>query len=116
MRSLTPIPLLALVATLAVAGCSSSKDSASPAADVAQSPAAAVSGTRLRARFVVAGESRELIGFYDTARKEDCTFQYAEGEHMRCLPKAVAFNATGIGYTDPTCRTSVGSAPSSGCD
>lgn len=99
----------ALGATVTVAGCSSSDDAGAAAASSGAgrvSPAAA-SGSRLRARYVVAGDARQLVGFHDTERNEDCTFQRAEGRRMRCLPKAVLYGSAG-GFSDAACQVPVG--------
>lgn len=44
------------------------------------------SGSRLRARVLSGDGARVVVGFHDTSRDEDCTFQPAEPGHTRCLP------------------------------
>ncbi len=54
-----------------------------PAADAAT----ATSGTRLRARYHVGDDgSKQFVGWRDTERDEDCSFQTAEDGKLRCLP------------------------------
>jgi hypothetical protein len=109
MRLLTALTLLA---TLAVASsCSSKEDATVPSA--AETPPA-VSGTRLRAKLVVAGDSREHVGFYDLERKEDCTFQRTADERMRCLPAWIPYQPNGV-FSDPACQNATGSLPTATC-
>jgi hypothetical protein len=113
MRFLTALVLLATVA--AASSCSSNDEPASGAPASAEAPGGwkvvpAVSGSRLRARFVAAGDSRELVGFHDSARNEDCTFQPAEEGRTRCLPANVA-SVQGGGFSDPACQIPLVSLP-----
>jgi hypothetical protein len=115
--------LLSLFAMLAVAaGCSSTSSTSSPAAadvpavDPGWKVSAATSGTRLRARFLTAGDAREHVGFYDTLRNEGCTFQRAEGGRMRCLPPTLSYiDGTSV-FADTACQTPVRAVVKPGCD
>lgn len=105
MRSLTA---LAMLATLALASaCSSKNDVPAPVEGGWEAPPT-VSGTRLRARFITAGDARQLVGFYDSQRKEVCTFQRAEGERMRCLPATTTYSPAGV-FSDAACQIPLGS-------
>ena len=110
MRSLKALILLATVAASA-AGCSSKDSStASGSSETASGwkTVPAVSGTRLRARFITGGGSRELVGFHDADRNEDCTFQKAEDGRMRCLPAFITSGETGS-FSDAACQIPLGS-------
>jgi hypothetical protein len=101
MRSLS---ISFAVATLLVAaGCSSSSDT-SPAGLSSDSaaPVAPASGTRLHAKLVTGGGAREVVGFHDSKRDEDCTFQPADGGRMRCLPPYINQPPT-IAFADAAC-------------
>lgn len=108
MRALTALPLPLLVLFVVTVGCSSSKDgpSAAQAATAAASDGAHVragaSGTRLRARFLNGGGARELLGFHDMERNEDCTFQAADAGHTRCLPANLVAGQSGT-FSDAAC-------------
>lgn len=108
MRALTALLVLTTLGTVAFAtGCSSTDDEATGAAAGAgwrTEPAA--SGTRLRARYASGGGARELVGFFDTQRNEECTFQRADGGRMRCLPKASVVNVSGT-FSDAGCTIPV---------
>ena len=109
MRSLS---ITVVVASLvAVAGCSSS-DAAPPAASA--KPVVAASGTRLHAKLVTGGGAREVVGFHDSQRNEDCTFQRAEGGRMRCLPVTVPYNGASA-FSDPACTIPLVAFPQT-CD
>jgi hypothetical protein len=98
MRSLS---LLVLASALVVgSGCSSSDETA--AAAESTSPVVPASGTRLHAKLVTGGGAREVVGFHDAERNEDCTFQPAEDGRMRCLPGVVPFYGAS-GFSDPAC-------------
>jgi hypothetical protein len=109
---LTPVlvvlPLLPLLGCVVVAtGCSSSAedDAASGAAAAASARGVtATSGTRLRARFTTGGGARELVGFFDTERNEECTFQRADDGRMRCLPSSFSYGEVGM-FSDAACQT-----------
>lgn len=108
MRSLVTTTVLA--AALAVAsGCSSfSKEDEAAASGAGGLPAglqtsAAISGSRLRANIVTGGGAREVVGFFDTARNEGCTFQRAEGSRTRCLPTTASYNPSGL-FADAACE------------
>lgn len=113
MRSVTA-PIL-LVTLAAAAGCSSTDEQASAAAAAASNAwnavPAPVSGTRLRARFVTGGGARELVGFRDSLRNEDCTFQPAEPGATRCLPATLTANIGGGGFSDAACTIPLASVP-----
>jgi hypothetical protein len=104
MRSPT---LLILLATLAATSACSSKDDQAAASAGADHVVPAVSGTRLRARFITAGDARELVGFYDSLRQEECTFQRVDGGRRRCIPETLGFSPIGA-YADPACQIPVG--------
>ena len=114
MRALMALLLLATVA--AAPGCSSKNAPAAAAYDAASPGASgwktapAVTGSRLRARLITGGGSRELAGFHDSERNEDCTFQPAEGGRRRCLPEAVKTIQSGL-YSDPACQIPLASVP-----
>ncbi len=92
------------------AGCSSKQgDEADAVAAAGGGPAAlaSASGSRLRAKILTGGGARELAGFHDVLRDEDCTFQPAEAGHIRCLPAAlVAFQGSAL-FSDATCQVPV---------
>lgn len=61
-------------------------------------PARNESGSRLTATYLDGEDgSRAFVGFYDTIRKEDCSFQLAGDGKMRCMP-AAANLVDGSGY------------------
>ena len=61
-------------------------------------------GSRLRAKTITGGGARELAGFHDSLRDEDCTFQPAEPGHVRCLPPTLsAFQGSGL-FADAACQ------------
>ena len=104
--------VLAFVSVLAAtASCSSTEESAPET----WKASTAASGTRLRARFLTAGDVREHAGFYDTQRAEECTFQAAEGDHMRCLPPTQSYVAGATFFADPACKTPITAFPQQGC-
>ncbi|MBS2013580.1 MAG: hypothetical protein JST00_11870 [Deltaproteobacteria bacterium] len=76
-------------------GCSSSSDSSPGAAgqgaagEMGWTFASESSGSRLRAKVLTGGGAREVVGFFDTARQEDCTFQETADGKWRCLPAPV---------------------------
>ena len=74
----------------------------------------AVSGTRLHAKSLTGGGAREVVGFHDMQRNEDCTFQPAEGGRTRCLPATATANQTGT-FSDPGCQVPSLSAPAPTC-
>jgi hypothetical protein len=107
----TSVLLLAVMA-----GCSSSNSDGAAAADQG-SPAAITaiaSGTRLRAKLLTAGGVRELAGFHDVARNEDCTFQPAEAGRVRCLPPTLTAFQGGV-FSDPACQVPAASAAAATC-
>ena len=116
-----PFMAATILATLAAASACSSKTTSEAAAARAgaNTPAngpTVTSGTRLRARFVVAGEAREHVGFYDTVRKEECTFQSVPqdgADRYRCLPAAIPYQTT-VGFSDPACQNPLAVPPA--CD
>ena len=117
MRAFFLFSGLALLA--AAAGCSSSGasvDGPQASGDVTSSGTTATSGSRLRAKYTTSGDARQLVGFFDTERQEDCTFRQAEAGHVRCLPADLivssGFNGT---YSDPGCEVGTVGAPVTGC-
>lgn len=74
----------------------------------------AVSGSRLHAKSITGGGAREIVGFHDMDRNEDCTFQHAEGGRFRCLPPTATANQTGV-FSDPACQVPIFSAPAPTC-
>lgn len=113
MRSIMAGILLATVA--ATSGCSSAaEDQAATGADASngwKGVAVAVSGSRLRARFVTGSGGRELVGFHDSVRNEDCTFQPAEYGSIRCLPPT---SRTDGFFSDPACTIPMTTLPACG--
>lgn len=58
------------------------------------------SGTRLRARMIVGADgSKELIGWYDKQREEECAFKSADEGKLRCVPTAHPV----FDFADPEC-------------
>jgi hypothetical protein len=110
----TSIP--ALLATLSVlaaglGGCA--KDEPVDAtADVATPPVTS-SGTRLRAKVIEGGGAREVVGFFDTARNEDCTFREVGEGRWACLPISTSGGLFGT-FADAACTVPIGSAASCG--
>lgn len=98
-------PLTVLVAALG--GCAKDEP-ATPTADVATPPATS-SGTRLRARVLEGGGAREIVGFFDTARNEECTFQEGNDGRWYCLPSAAAAGFSGT-FADAACTIPLGVA------
>jgi len=99
---------VALLAAGLVSGCSSSSEESAEAAPVDPRTAVALgprgaSGTRLRAKLVTGGGARELLGFFDTARNEDCAFQRTADGRLRCLPRFLQ-GFTGSTFADATCK------------
>ena len=108
MRAFTSLLLFTTVATVAFAtGCSSSSDDTAGAAGASWRTEPAASGTRLRARYVSGGGARELVGFFDTQRNEECTFQRADDGRWRCVPKASSISATTGTFSDAGCTIPV---------
>jgi hypothetical protein len=109
MRSL-PISF-AVAALLVAAGCSSTSGT-SPAAlsSDAAGPVTPASGTRLHAKLVTGGGAREVVGFHDTKRDEDCTFQPAEDGHIRCLPQSIV-QPPQTAYADAACTVPLVQVP-----
>lgn len=96
----TPTSVLLLAGVLAACG---------EPAEAPPGPDGVKSGTRLRARFrqeAGEGTARELIGWHDRARGEDCTFARASDGTWRCLPP-VQWSET---FSDETCTTPLGTA------
>lgn len=112
MRTLTAMFLLSASALVVASGCSSKDEALGP--ETGLTTVAPASGARLRAKFITAGDTRELVGFYDSERKEDCTFQRAEDRRMRCLPKALPYARAG-GFSDPGCTTALAAVAQSAC-
>ena len=68
------------------------------------------SGTRLRAKFrqeAGQGTARELVGWHDQARDEDCGFTRTSDGMWRCLPP-VQWSEI---FADETCTTPLGTGP-----
>jgi hypothetical protein len=60
-------------------------------------------GSRLKARYYLGDDgSKQFAGWYDTQRKENCTFGSAADGTLRCLP-AVSATAVGSYYSDAGC-------------
>jgi len=118
MRASTALLLFATIAMVGgVSGCSSKEEDAAAATAEAQANGwraiPAVSGARLQARFLTGGGARELVGFHDAERNEDCTFQPAEGGRMRCLPETIPSLQNG-GYSDAACQLPLVTLPACG--
>jgi hypothetical protein len=77
-----------------------------PGADAGWSTTPATSGSRLRAKLIVGGGARELVGFYDTARNEECRFQETNDGRFFCLPPSVNASLSG-GFGDAACKEAV---------
>ena len=112
MRALSisvAVPLLVLVL-----GCSSSHDDASAAQAGAPAPAPVLpaSGTRLHAKLVTGGGAREVVGFHDMKRDEDCTFQYVGAGRARCLPQTTT-RLRVAAFADSACKVPLVSLPAS---
>jgi hypothetical protein len=94
-------------------GCGSSSEEEEAAAaagsDRAFETTIGASGSRLRARFLGAGDAKLLIGFRDTERNEDCTFQPAETGKIRCLPESfpVLTGPNFLTFSDAACQNGV---------
>ncbi len=73
-------------------------------------------GTRLKVRYFVGGDgSEQAIGFFDTVRRENCTFAVAADGVVRCLPDVAArFSTFGHSYADAACTQEL-SVVASGC-
>jgi hypothetical protein len=113
MRALTSLVLLTTVAGVAfvATGCSSSAAGSAGAEGGGWSAEPGTSGTRLRARYLAGGGARELVGFFDTQRNEECTFQRAEEGRLRCLPKAALPSTGGGFFSDAACTASLAALP-----
>lgn len=111
MRSL--LPLFAALAS--IVACSSRADDAPAGAETAAPPPAlgGASGSRLRAKIVEGGGVREVTGFADTARGEDCTFTETTSG-LRCLPR-VSYGVTGA-FADAACTVPLAVLPSCTAD
>jgi hypothetical protein len=105
MRSVTVLALLSIL--LGASSCSTTEASSPAAAPDTWKASEAASGTRLHARFLVAGDAREHAGFHDTQRNEDCTFQPAESGRMRCLPPTLSYVTGATFFADATCKTAI---------
>lgn len=118
MRDLAVLTLSTMLVVVASA-CSSSDGAASGAAAAAEASSPApntnASGARLRARVITGGGAREVVGFHDSVRNEDCTFQRAEGGRMRCLPPLVPFYGESNVFADAACKLPVATYQAS-CD
>jgi hypothetical protein len=106
MRQHANTLLVGLAALAVISGCSSKSESSRTAEGANLGPglqtSPAISGTRLRARVVTGGGARAVVGFHDTLRDEDCTFQKADSR-MRCLPELVTYAQAG-GFSDAACQ------------
>ncbi|MDB4941548.1 MAG: hypothetical protein JWP97_1082 [Labilithrix sp.] len=91
----------------AAAGSSADGSAASPRA---------VSGSRLRARYVVAGEVRQLVAFHDTLRDEDCSFRRLADGSIRCVPLTAHWTNESVGAPDAACSSSVPAALAPPCE
>jgi hypothetical protein len=88
--------LATYIALGALLGCSSSSKSAAPSEDATPKPdgsdakdvPAAVSGTRLRAKWYTAGDVRQFAGWHDNQRNEDCSFAQGTDSVLHCMPEA----------------------------
>jgi hypothetical protein len=62
----------------------------------------AVSGTRLKARWYVSADgAKQFLGWFDSQRQENCSFQVAADGKTRCLPTTVL---TFFYFYDPECK------------
>jgi hypothetical protein len=71
-------------------------------------PVPTMSGTRLKARYMVGedGSKQWNYGWYDSERKENCTFTTAGDGKTRCLPTPGAY-VNGSVYADAACTQEV---------
>lgn len=85
-----------------------------PVPDARAEDSAPVSGSRLRARWLVADDgSKQPAGWLDTKRNEECTFMRASDGLMRCLPRGLMVSAVYFG--EATCITRVALLANSTC-
>lgn len=71
------------------------------------------SGTRIKARYYVTDDgARELIGFQDTLRNTECTFEVASDGTVRCLPPGSGATS----FSDTACQQPITSIPSGVCN
>lgn len=62
------------------------------------------SGTRLKVNYLDGQDgSRAFLGFYDSTRKEDCSFQLAEDGKTRCFPAGLTLVKGNGYYEDSAC-------------
>lgn len=81
------------------------------ACGVTTTPSAVTSGSRLRARWQVAGGVRRLIGWHDEQLDLDCGFEgYLFGREHRCVPDAL--ESSGGFFADAACATPLAVASS----
>lgn len=106
--------MLALVVLTCASGCSSKESNDSAAAAGAPAALDVASGSRLRAKILTGGGVREVAGFHDAQRNEDCTFQKAEAGHIRCLPATVTAFQSGV-FADAACQVHTASVATT-CD
>ncbi len=97
-------------AIAAVAACgggtshSTAEDAGHGDAGDAAGPQVTTNGSRLHARWQVAGSVRRLVGWHDATLNIDCDFdKYVYRHEHRCLPTALA--QTGVYFSDSMCST-----------
>jgi hypothetical protein len=89
---------LSVLATFGCGASSRTSDRGTPPSLAANQ--LAVSGGRLQAWFLEAGESRIFDSFHDRQLDTDCIFQWTNGDGYVCLPSAPA----DVVYLDAACR------------
>lgn len=96
-RAMTlPRHIFAILALLTGCSDSTTVDKTTP------EPALARNGSRLRARWEIAGTSRRLAGWHDTELDVDCDFwQYQHGRKHLCLPETTRIHQF---FADAACK------------
>lgn len=77
-------------------------------------PSAGASGSRLKKRVIEAEDgTRQFVGWFDSARGENCTFIQGPDGVQRCMPTELVHKITGpsgldvVVYTDASCTNAV---------
>jgi hypothetical protein len=78
--------------------------------------ALAESGSRLKAQWIVGDDgSKSFAGFYDSARKETCSFILMYDGTRRCIPFGAAVSSYAGHYTDAACSNLISATYVSTC-
>lgn len=81
--------------------------------DSPSGPGSTTSGSRIKAKILTAEDGTKTpLGFRDTARNEDCSFQMVDGR-FRCLPSGASVRDDW--FSDSTCKKRL-AMTSKGCD